>query len=163
MSGSGHGPGQSTYGGDYLPGAFGSGVSLDSRPMEGSSCLEPVDQPILQSSWTASPRNCVIKQKSEWKPVITPAISYTDTLDSRPMEGITYLERPALGVSLDSGPTEGASCLEPLEQSVLSSSLAARPVEGVVRKVSDRKPLMNPDQNINPDGRPMEGITYRSI
>ena len=60
--------------------------------------------------------------KSEWKPVITPASSYT--LDSRPMEGITNLERSALGVSLDSGPTEGAPCLEPLEQSVLSSSLA---------------------------------------
>ena len=44
------------------------------------------------------------------------------------MEGITYLERSALGVSLDSRPTEGAPCLEPLEQSVLSSSLAA-PVE----------------------------------
>ena len=122
------------------------GVSLDSRPMEGSSCLEP-EQSILLSSWTASPRNCVIKQKSEWKPVITPAISYT--LDSRPMEGITYLERPAPGVSLDSGPTEGVSCLEPLEQSVLSSSLAARPVEGIVKKVSDSKPVMNPDQNIN--------------
>ena len=134
------------------------GVSLDSRPMEGSSCLEPVEQLILQSSWTASPQNCVIKQKSEWKPVITPAISYT--LDSRSMEGITYLERPALGVSLDSGPTEGASCLEPLEQSVTSSSLAARPVEGVVKKVSDLKPVINPVQNINPDGRPMDGITY---
>ena len=87
------------------------GVSLDSRPMEGSSCLEPVEQSIILSSWTASPRNCVMKQKSEWKPVITPAISYT--LDSQPMEGITYLERPALGVSLDSGPTEGALFLEP--------------------------------------------------
>ena len=103
------------------------GVSLDSRPMEGSSCLEPVEQSILLSSWTATPRNCVTKQKSEWKLVITPAISYT--LDSRPMEGIAYLDRPALGVSLDSGPTEGASCLEPLEQSVLSSSLAAQPIE----------------------------------
>ena len=49
--------------------------------------------------------------------MINPAISYT--LDSRPMEGITDLERSALGVSMDSGPTEGASCLEPLEQSVL--------------------------------------------
>ena len=88
------------------------GVSLDSGPMEGTSCLEPLEQSILQSSWIARPRNCVIKEKSEWKPVITPASSYT--LDSRPMEGITYLERPALGVSLDSGPTEGASCLEPL-------------------------------------------------
>ena len=126
------------------------GVSLDSRPMEGSSCLESVEPSILQSSWTASPRNCVMKQKSEWKPVITPAISYA--LDSRPMEGITYLERPALGVSLDSGPTEGASCLEPLEQSVLSLSLAARPVEGIVKKVSDCKPVINLVQNINPDG-----------
>ena len=34
------------------------GVSLDSRPVEGSSYLEPVEQSILQSSWTASPRNC---------------------------------------------------------------------------------------------------------
>ena len=41
------------------------------------------------------------------------------------MEGITDLERSALGVSLDSGPTEGASCLEPLEQSVPIASLAA--------------------------------------
>ena len=39
--------------------------------------------------------------------MINPAISYT--LDSRLMEGITYLERSALGVSLDSRPTEGAS------------------------------------------------------
>ena len=51
---------------------------------------------------------------------------------------------------------EGA--LEPLEQSVLCSSLAARPVEGVAEKVSDRKPVINPV--IDPDGRPMDGITY---
>ena len=65
-------------------------VSLDSGPMEGTSCLEPLQQSILQSSWIARPCNGVIKQKSEWKPVITPASSYA--LDSRPMEGITYLE-----------------------------------------------------------------------
>ena len=56
------------------------------------------------------------------------------------MEGMTYLERPAPGVSLDSWPMEGASCPRPLEQSVLNSSIAARPVEDVVREVSDRKP-----------------------
>ena len=117
------------------------GVSLDSGPMEGSSCIEPVEQSILLSSWTVSPRNCVIKQKSEWKLVITPAISYT--LDSRPMEGMTYLERPTPGVSLDSWLMEGASCLKPLEQLVLSSSIAARCVEDVIRKVSDRKPVIN--------------------
>ena len=75
-----------------------------------------------------------------------PAMSYT--LDSRLMEGNTYLERSALGVSLDSGPTEGASCLKPLEQSVLSSSLAARPVEGVTKKILDWRPVINPVQDI---------------
>ena len=117
-------------------------VSLDSGPMEGTSCLEPLEQSILQSSWIARPCNGVIKQKSEWKPVITPASSYT--LDSRPMEGITYLERPALGVSLDSGPTEGVSCPEPLEQSVLDSSLATRPVGCAIENVLDWEPLRNP-------------------
>ena len=39
-------------------------------------------------------------------------------LDSQLMEGITYLEHPALGVSLDSGPMEGSSCLEPVAQSI---------------------------------------------
>ena len=41
----------------------------------------------------------------DWKPLRNPATSYT--LDSRPMEGITNLERSDLGVSLDRGPTEG--------------------------------------------------------
>ena len=53
-----------------------------------------------------SPRNCVIEQKSECEPVITPAVSYY--LDSRPYGGVwTYLEHPAPGVSLDSWPMEG--------------------------------------------------------
>ena len=69
--------------------------------------------------------------------MINPVISYT--LDGRLREGNTYLERSALGVSLDSGLTEGASCLEPLEQSFLSSSLVARPIEGITEKVSDWK------------------------
>ena len=90
--------------------------------------------------------------------MINPVISYA--LDSQLMEGITYLERSALGVSLNSRPMEGAPCLEPLEQSVLSSSLTARPIEGVAENVPDRKPVINPVQNIIPDGRPMEGITY---
>ena len=113
---------------------------------------------VLSSSLAARPVEGVTEKVSDWKPVINPAISYT--LDSRPMEGITYLERSALGVSLDSGPTERGSCLEPLEQWVFSSSLAARPVEGVAEKVSDWKPVINPVQDINPDGRPMEGTAY---
>ena len=54
------------------------------------------------------------------------------TLDSQLMEGITYLEHLALGVSLDSGPMEGTSCLEPLEQSILQSSWIARPRNSVI-------------------------------
>ena len=128
-----------------------------------------MEQSILLSSWTVSPRNCVIEQKSEWKPVITPVISYT--LDSRPMEGITYLERPAPGVSLDSWPIEGASCLRPLEQSVLNSSIAARSVEDVVREVSDRKSVINPVTDVNsenlhmrisPDPVPLEQSVPRA-
>ena len=126
--------------------------------MEGMSCMEPLEQSILRSSWIARPHECVTKERSEWKPVINPAITYT--LDSRPMEGITYLQRSALVVSLHSGSTEGASCLEPLEQSVLSSSLAARSVEGVAEKVSDWKPVINPVISYTLDSQLLEGITY---
>ena len=64
--------------------------------MEGWSCQEPVEQSILLSPWTVSPRDCVMERKSEWEPEIIPAINHE--LDSRPMEGITYLERPAPAV-----------------------------------------------------------------
>ena len=125
------------------------GVSLDSRPTEGAPCLEPLEQSVLISSLAVRPIEGITEKVSDWKPVINPVISYT--LDSGLMEGITYH---------DSGPTEGASCPEPLEQWVFSSSLAARPVKGVVDKVSDRKPVINPVQDITPDGRPMEGTAY---
>ena len=49
-SGSGGFPGQWTHGGDVMSGTM--------------------EQSILQSSWIARPHNCVIKEKSEWKPVI---------------------------------------------------------------------------------------------
>ena len=52
------------------------GASSDCRPMEGSSCLEPVEQSILLSSWTVSPCNCFFEQKAEWERVITPAVNY---------------------------------------------------------------------------------------
>ena len=78
------------------------------------------------------------------------------------MELTTYLEHSALGVLfLDSGPTEGASCLEPLEQLVPSSSLAVRPVEGVTEKVSEWKPVINPVLSYTLDSRLLEGNTYR--
>ena len=42
---------------------------------------------------------------------------------------------------------EGASCLEPLELLVLGSSLAARPIEGITKNVSDWKPVLKPVQD----------------
>ena len=44
-------------------------------------------------------------------------------------------------------------------QSVLVSSLAARPVEGITNKVSDWEPVINPVQDSTPDGQPMEETT----
>ena len=134
------------------------GVSLDSGPTEGASCLEPLEQSAPSSSLAVRPVEGVTEKVSEWKPVINPVLSYT--LDSRLMEGNTYRECSALGVSLDSGPTEGASCLELLEQSFLSLTLVVRQVEGVTKIVSDWKPVINPVQDITPDGRPMEGTAY---
>ena len=134
------------------------GVSLDSGTMEGMLCLEPPEQSVLNSSLIARSVGCVTENVLGWKPLRNTAISYT--LNSRPMEGITNLERSALGVSLDSGPTEGAPCLEPLEQSVLSSSLAVRHVEGITAKVSDWKPVINPVISYTLDSQLMEGITY---
>ena len=126
--------------------------------MDGAPCLEPLEQSVLSSSLAVRPVEGITEKVSDWKPVINPVISYT--LDSQLMEGITYYKRSARGVSLDSRPTEGAPCLEPLEQSVLSSSLAARPVQGVAVKVLEWKPVIQPVQDSTPDGQPMEGTTY---
>ena len=124
--------------------------------MEGVTCPELLEYSLSLLDVTLDGR--LVERISEWTPVINPAISYT--LDSRPMEGITNLERSALGVSLDSRPMEGAPCLEPLEQSVLSSSAAVRPVEGITEKLSDWKPGINPVISYALDSQFMEGITY---
>ena len=59
-----------------------------------------------------------------------------NVLDWKPMEGITNLERSALGCPWTVDLWRGRRVWE---QSVLSSSLAVRPVEGVTEKVSDWK------------------------
>ena len=46
---------------------------------------------------------------SDWKPLINPVQDITP--DGRPMEGTTYLEHSALGVSLDSGLRAGMSSI----------------------------------------------------
>ena len=76
------------------------GVSLDSGLMEGKSGLEPLEQSVL-STLTAQPEEGITEKLSDQVPVALPVPDIT--LDGRPMEGTTYLEHSALGVSLDSG------------------------------------------------------------
>ena len=103
------------------------GVSLDSGLMEGMSSLEPLEQSVLNTLSVARPEEGITEELSDWEPVALPVPDID--LDGRPMEGTTYLEHSALGVSLDSGLMAGMSRLEPFEQSVLSTLLVTRPVE----------------------------------
>ena len=114
-------------------GAVGSNSSLVARPIEG-----------------------ITEKVSDWKPVINPVQDLT--ADGRPMEGIAYPEHSALGLSLDSGLRAGMSSLEPLQQSVLNTSLVVRRKAEI--RTSDWKPVINTVQDITPDGRPMEGTAY---
>ena len=61
------------------------------------------------------------------KPVINPVQDIT--WDGRPMEGTTYPEHPALGVSLDSGLRAGMSSIEPMRQLVLNTLSVIQPDE----------------------------------
>ena len=100
-------------------------MSLDSRPTEGAPCLEPLEQSVLSSSLAARPVEGIAVQVLEEKPVIQPV--QDSTPDGQPMEGTTYLENPALRVSLDSRLREGMSRTEKLEQTVLGERSIVRP------------------------------------
>ena len=91
------------------------------------SSLEPLEQSVLNTLLAAQPEEGITEELSDREPVALPVPDIT--LDGRPMEGTTYLEHSALGVSLDSGLMAGMSRLEPFEQSVFSTLLVARPVE----------------------------------
>ena len=103
------------------------GVSLDSGLMEGMSSLEPLEQSVLNTLSAARSEEGIMEELSDREPVALPVPDIT--LDGRLMEGTTYLEHSALGVSLDSGLMAGMSRLEPFKQSVLSTLLVAQPVE----------------------------------
>ena len=95
---------------------------------------------------------------SDWEPAASPVPD--TTLDGRLMEGTTYLDHSALGVSLDSGLMAGMSSPEPLEQSVLNTLLIARPGRGITEEISDWETVAHPVPDTTLDGRLMEGTTY---
>ena len=114
---------------------------------------------VLNTLSAAWPEEGTTEEISDWQPVAHPVPKIT--LDSRLMEGTTYLENSVLGVSLDSGLMEGTWSLEPLKQSVLNNTLsAARPEEEITEELSDRELVALPVPDITLDGRPMEGTTY---
>ena len=139
-------------------------LSLDSRPREGSSCQEPVEQSILLSPWTVSPRECVMKQKLEWEPEIIPAINRN--LDSRSMEGTTYLERPAPAVYLDSWLMKGASYPQPhVDWEVLSSNPSLNNVAIVKMVDTDASDDVNTHlpENVTPVSTAMTSLAWPCV
>ena len=97
------------------------GVSLDSGLMEGMSRLELIEQSVPITRSVARPGGGRMKEVTNWDLVSHPVLDVN--LDGRPMEGTTYLEHSAPGVSLDSGLMEGMSHPELLEQSVMGALL----------------------------------------
>ena len=73
------------------------GVSLDSGLMEGMLSLEPLEQSVLNTLSAARPEEGITEEFSAQELVALPVPDIT--LDGRPMEGTTYLELSALGVS----------------------------------------------------------------
>ena len=100
----------------------------------------------------------LVEEVSDWEPAASPVPDAT--LDGRLMEGTTYLEHSALGVSLDSGLMEGMLSPEPVEQSVLNTLWVARPGRGITEETSDWEPVAHPVPDTTLDGRLMEGTTY---
>ena len=139
------------------PRTTGRGGHMKIASIRTQSSLEPLEQSVLNTLLVARPSEEITKKISDWEPVAHPVPD--TTLDGRLMEGTTYLEHSALGVSLDSGLMEGMSGLEPLDQSVLNTMSAALPEEGIT-ELSDREPVVLPVLDITLDGRPMEGTTY---
>ena len=99
----------------------------------------------------------LVEKISDWEPVASPVPDAT--LDGRLMEGTTYLEHSALGVSLDSGLMEGMSSSEPVEQSVLNTLSAARPDRVITEETSDWEPVAHPVPDATLDSGLMEGTS----
>ena len=102
----------------------------------GPKVKEPLALWVLIHANHAGQRTDIHRATGFWEPELNPTINRN--LDSRPMVGTTYLERPAPAVYLDSRPTEGK----------------------VRSKRLEWKPMKISAINRNPDSQPMVGTTY---
>ena len=150
----------------------------------GPKVKEPLALLVLIHADPAGKRGAIHRATSLWEPEIIPAINRN--LDSRPMEGTTYLERPAPAVYLDSWPMEGNvrnRKLEwkPMQISAIIRNLDSRPMEGktylerpapavyldswrmdgkVRNKKLEWKPVIILADSYTLDSRPMEVMPY---
>ena len=121
------------------------GASLDSGLMEGMSRLELFEQSVLNTRSVARPGDVIMKEFADWDAVAHPVLDIN--LDGRPMEGTTYLEHSALGVSLDSGLIKKSLCPKPLKQSILGTLLVAQPIEALTETDTPERPALAPQVN----------------
>ena len=132
-SGSENYPERSTYGGDYLPGAFGSGVSLDSGLMEGTSCPEPLERSVLNTLLVARP----MEGSTEMKPPEHSALALQ--LDDGHLNWES-LARPMVDVALDRRHMKGLAVPLPVE----SLGLTMAPSSEDMEPLSVSRPLEGP-------------------
>ena len=142
-----------------------SEVSLDSRPMEGSSGLKSVQQSILRSPRIMRPQDGsgLVERIPDEEPTVCQVPG--SALDSQLMEGISQPELRALGAPSDCRPMEGVSCLEPVKQSILRSSQTKQPQisNKLIKGISDKEPTVCQVPGSALDSQLMEGITYTEV
>ena len=109
----------------------------------------------LADQWTDS--HCAT---GFWEPELDPTINRN--MDSRPMVGTTYLERPAPAVYLDSRPTEG-KVIGPLALWVLNYAKLADQRTDSHRPTGFWEPELDPTIIRNLDSRPMVGQLTWSV
>ena len=126
-------------------------------PDDSFQVLEPFEQLVLDHADPAG-QHAVIQDTVD--SLEHPRKLPDATLDGRLMEGTTYLEHSALGVSLDSGLMEGMLNPQPVEQSVLNTLWVAQPNGGITEETSDWEQVAHPVPGATLDGRLMEGTTY---
>ena len=102
--------------------------------------MELFEQSVLNTRSVARPGDGIMKEFADRDTVAHPVPDIN--LDGRPMEGTTYLEPSALGVSLDSGLMARMSRPEPLKYSVLGMLFVARPVEALTETDTPERPAL---------------------
>ena len=117
-------------------------------PDDSLQVLEPFEQLVLDHA-DPTGQHAVIQDTVD--SLDHPSKLPDATLDGRLMEGTTYLEYSALGVSLDSGLMEGMLNPEPVEQSVFNTLWVAQPTGGITEEISDWEPVAHPGATL--DGR----------